>query len=897
MSKTMKHKGLRRLPVIVALALFPLISVCAGWAYAGPSPEVLRAQLKNGLRVVIIKDDLAPVVTTEMNYLVGSNESPDGFPGTAHAQEHMMFRGSPGLSADQLSDLVSAMGGRFNADTQQTVTQYFFTVPADDLDIALRIEAIRMSGVLDSQQLWEEERGAIEQEVAQDLSNPLYVFYSTLLSKVFPGTPYAHDALGTRPSFNKTTGEMLKAFHEDWYGPNNAILVITGSVDPKKALGQVERFFGGIPSRKTPPRPGVSLRPMKPDTINLETDLSYGVAILAYRLPGLKSPDFAAAQILTDVLDSQRAALYALVPEGKALSADFNMTMLPEAGLGYATAAFPKGADGRQLVPVIKEIIGSYIKNGFPAELVDAAKRRETADAEYQMNSISELASLWSQALAVEGRNSPQEDIDAIRKVSVADVNRVAKEYLDNDTAIVAILTPKPSGKAVASRGFGRKESLASKKMTGAPLPKWAAKVKALPPVPVFRRKPSVTVLPNGLRLIVQPEKISNTVSVYGRVKNNADLETPSGKEGVALVLDGLFSYGTTTLDRLAFQKALDDIAADESAGTSFSVRVLSDKFDRGVELLADNLLRPALPEKAFKVVREEISGALAGKLQSPSYLAGIALRSALYPKGDPTLRQPTPETVSNLSPGDVRSYYGKVFRPDMTTIVVIGNVSTDEAKAVIGKYFGDWKSAGPKPETELPAVPANRPSSVSVPDASRVQSEVTLAETLGLNRKDPGYYTLQVGVHVLAGGFYSTRLYKDLREKTGLVYTVDAVLEAGKTRSLFAIEYACDPDNVQKARAIVERDLKEMQAGAVTAAELHRAKSLLIRQVSLSESSTDVIASMLLDLALKDLPLDEPARAAKDYRKITARQVKAAFSKWIRPGDFAEVILAPPAK
>jgi zinc protease len=894
MREKKKRTGVIKLSLLVFFAGCLFSGMCGGYAYGGPSPEVLRATLKNGLRVVILKNDLAPVVTTEMNYIVGSDESPEGFPGTAHAQEHMMFRGSPGLSADQLSDLVAAMGGHFNADTQQTVTQYFFTVPSDDLDIALRIEAIRMAGVLDSQQLWEEERGAIEQEVAQDFSNPLYVFYSTLLSKIFAGTPYAHDALGTRPSFGKTTGKMLQSFHEAWYGPNNAVLVITGGVEPQKVLEQVRKIFADIPARPTPPRPQVHPQPLKPDTIKLETDLSYGVVVVAYRLPGFKSPDFAAAQILADVLDSQRADLYALVPGGKALSADFNLTMLPEAGLGYATAAFPQGTNGAQLVPVIKKIIEDYLKNGFPADLVEAAKRREIADAEFQMNSISELAALWSQAIAVEGRNSPEDDIDAIRKVTLSEVNKAAKEYLVNDTAIVAILTPKPSGKAVASQGFGRKETLAPRKMTGAPLPKWAAKVTALPPVPVSGIKPAVSTLPNGLRLIVQPEKISKTVSVYGRIKHNADLETLPGKEGVGLVLDSLFSYGTTTLDRLAFQKALDDIAADESAGTSFSVRVLSDKFERGVELLADNLLRPAFPEDSFKVVRQEIAGAVAGKLQSPSYLSSIALRSALYPKGDPTLRQATPETVSKLSLDDVRAYYRKVFRPDVTTIVVIGDVSVDRAKEIISKQFGDWKASGPKPETDLPPVPANKPSSVAVPDASRVQAEVTLAQTLGLTRKDPAYYTLQVGVHVLAGGFYSTRLYKDLREKTGLVYAVEAVVEGGKTRSLFAVEYACDPDNVSKARAIIERDLKDMQTKPVTASELHRAKSLLIRQVSLSEASTDRIASILLDLALKDLPLDEPVSAASHYREGTAKEVKAAFAKWIRPRDFVEVTLGP---
>jgi zinc protease len=885
------------LPLVVVFLSLLIQFSGAQRSSAGPAPEVLRETLRNGLRVVIIRNDLAPIVTTQMNYLVGSAESPDGFPGMAHAQEHMMFRGSPGLSADQLSDLIAAMGGHFNADTQQTVTQYLLTVPSEDLDIALRIEAIRMAGVLDSQRLWEEERGALKQEVARDLSNPLYVFYSTLLSRVFAGTPYSHDALGTRSSFQKTTGGMLRAFHRKWYGPNNAVLVISGSVDPKQALEIAKKMFEEIPSRKTPPKAVIRLQPLKPDTMNFETDLSYGMAVVAYRLPGYHSPDFAAAQILADLLDSQRADLYALVPRGKALATSFEVIMLPEAALGYATASFPQGQDGSELPQVIKKIIGDYIRDGFPAELVEAAKRREVAQAEFQMNSVSELAALWSHAVAVEGRNSPEDDIEAIRKVTVSDVNRVAREYLDNDTAIAAVLIPTPSGKAVPAEGFGRKETLKPKKAKGATLPKWARKASSLPMVPVSRMKPAVTILPNGLKLIVQPATISNTVSVYGRVKCNPDLQTPVGKEGVSLVLDELFSYGTSSLDRLAFQKALDDIAADESAGTSFSLRVLSDRIERGLQLLSDNMLHPAFPEDAFSVVRQQLSGELVGKLKSPSYLFEMALRSGLYPKGDPSLREATPETVSSLSLNDVRSYYKKVFRPDMTTIVMLGNITEGAAREMVEKYFGGWKAEGPKPETDLPSVPANSRVSFEVPNAAMQQVEVTMAETLGVRRTDPDYYTLQVGLHILSGGFYATRLYRDLREKSGLVYAVDAGLDAGKTRSLFFVEYASDPKNVSKARSIIVNNLKDMLARTVTDKELLRAKALLIHEVPLSEASTENIASLLLDLSLEELPLDEPVRAAKNYREATAEAVRAAFARWIRPEGFVQVTLGPSPK
>ncbi|HWH69505.1 MAG TPA: pitrilysin family protein, partial [Candidatus Sulfotelmatobacter sp.] len=215
----------------------------------------LRATLTNGLQVIIVQNTLAPVVTAMINYRVGSDETPAGFPGTAHALEHMMFRGSPGLSAGQLAEISAILGGDSNADTQQAVTQYFFTVPAQDLEPALRIEAIRMRGILEDPKLWDQERGAIEQEVAQDLSNPQYLFAMQLLEILFKGTPYEHDPLGTRPSFDKTTTAMLREFHQRWYGPNNAILVIAGDVQPSQTLEQVKQVFGEIPSRALPARP------------------------------------------------------------------------------------------------------------------------------------------------------------------------------------------------------------------------------------------------------------------------------------------------------------------------------------------------------------------------------------------------------------------------------------------------------------------------------------------------------------------------------------------------------------------------------------------------------------------------------------------------------------------
>jgi zinc protease len=857
-------------------------------------PDILRATLTNGLQVIIVRNTLAPVVTTMVNYRVGSDEAPAGFPGTAHATEHMMFRGSPGLSADQLAAISAAFGGDDNADTQHAVTQYFFTTPAENLEVALRVEATRMRDLLPDESLWEKERGAIEQEVAQDLSNPEYVFYEQLLAAVFKGSPYEHSPLGTRPSFDKTTGAMLRKFHNIWYVPNNAILVIVGNVEPQKVLEQVKQVFGGIPAAQLPTRPEFNFGTVKPDTLKLDTDLPYGLTAITFRFPGADSPDFAAAQILSDALSSQRGKIYGLVPEGKALSVEFDYETLPKSGLGYVIAGFPAGGDSTNLLNHVKEILLAEITNGVSADLVEAAKRREIISAELQKNSVSGLASAWSTAVAVEGRNSPDDDINLFRAVSADDVNRVAKKYLDFDHAISAILTPTPSDKPISSKSFGGGESLVSTKNANVTLPSWAKKITEQLPVPATTLNPFVTNLPNGIKLIVQPETISDTVSVFGRVKNNAKVQMPAGQDGVDQALDKLFSYGTKSLDRLAFQKALDDIGANESAGVDFSLQVLPDQFERGVQLLADNELSPALPGDDFKIIQEQLAAAVAGEIKSPGHIASHALTVALFPKNDPARRETIPDSVKSLTIQDVQHYYQSAFRPDLTTIVVIGHVAPENAVAVISKHFGNWRADGEKPNTLFPSAPMNSVSVTHVPDASRVQDKITLAETLQLTRTNEDYYALQLGNHVLGGGFYATRLYRDLREKSGLVYFVDSSFTVGLTRGVYQVEYACDPPNVSKARAVILRDLKDMQAKKVTAQELHQAKLMLLRDIPLAESSVDYIANGWLAYSALGLPLDERVHAGRIYVKLDAQDVQSAFAKWLRPDDLVQVTQGP---
>jgi zinc protease len=880
---------------LASLITFLSLTLPTAWA-ADPAPAqgVLRATLKNGLRVVIVRNTLAPVVTTEMNYLVGSNEAPAGFPGTAHALEHMMFRGNPGLSKDQLAEIAAAMGGDFNADTTQTVTQYFFTVPAEDLGVALHIDALRMQGLDSTDKEWGDERGAIEQEVSRDLSSPQYVFYAQLLDTLFAGTPYAHDALGTRPSFDKTSATMLKGFYSRWYAPNNAILVIVGDVDLQATLAQVQDLYGNIATKQLPARPAVQLQPVTPKHLDLPTDLPYGLALISYRMPSLTDKGFAASQVLSDVLASRRGSLYALVPEGKALYAGFESSGFAQAGLGYALGVFPKGGDSKALLQEMHDTLAGVLKQGVPAELVEASKRQEVAQLEFEKNSVSGLANVWSEALAFQGLQSPDDMAQAFRAVTVADVDRVARLYLDDQHAITAVLTPQASGKPVSGKGFGGAESFASSPDKPVVLPDWAAKALAKLDVPASTVNPVVTTLPNGLKLMVQAESVSDTVSVYGRIANRAVLQEPKDKDGVGDVLDGLFEYGSVSLDRLAYQKALDDIAAQESAGTEFSVEASSQNFERAVQLLADNELHPALPAQAFKVVQSQTARYLAGRQDSPDYLFGRAFNKSLVPAGDPTLREATPGSVSGLTLDDVKGYYAAAFRPDLTSIVVIGKVTPEEARRVVEKYFGAWVAKGPKPQIDLPAIPVNPPSQAVVPDQTSVQDEVVLMQGLGSDLFNPQRYALEIGNQVLGGGFYASRLSRDLREKAGLVYTVNSMFQWGRSRAFYQVSYGCDPDKVSKARRLVMNDLDSMQSAPISVAELAQAQATLLRRIPLRAASVDAVAGNLLKYSLNGQPLDEDIVAARHYVQVTPADVQAAFKQWLKPASMVEVVKGP---
>ncbi len=793
-----------------------------------------------------------------------------------------------------------ALGGDFNAETSEMTTHFQFTVPAADLDSVLRIESDRMHGVLDLQSQWQNERGAIEQEVARDEAQPGSDFFSDASALAYKGTVYEHPGVGTKAAFDALTGPRLKAFWDRWYAPNNAVLVIAGDVDPAATLASVRAHFEAIPEKKIPEHQSAQFQPLKRTVIRRGTTLAYPLAAIGFRMPGLQDADFLASFVLQGVLGADRGALHELGDDGLALDGEWtSMPYVKEAQLGFAVAALSPGSDPDAMVKKLESIMTNYRDHGVPRELFDSTKRRLIADQELSRNSITSLASDWADTIAVDREPSIAYEQELIGRVTLADVNRVAKRYLDVNHAVIGALTPSAGASqsaAPAPAGLGRENPL-GKEPTVTHLPDWGNALVHDVAVPNTGLAPVQSKLANGITLIVQPETISDTVFVYGTVKTAPQLEEPLGQDGVARVVEGVYPYGTLSQDRESFQRSLDAIDTSINGGSSFGMQTTTRSFDRGVTLLAQNELQPRLDQDIFDVVKRRAVDQLQTELNSTHSVAVQQAALKLLPFNDPELRRPTVASVQGLSLEEAKAYYAKTMRPDLTTIVVVGNVTSAQARASIERAFGGWHAVGPTPVVDLPPVPLNPPGDVKIPLPSIHQDYVTLEELVLVPRSSPQYYPLLLGNTVLGGGSLGpeqSRLFRDIRQNAGLVYSIDSQFVSSGSRSHFLVEFACAQGNEPRIESMIDDELTQLRKEPIGDFELGLMKASVVRRVVLGDASASDIGETLLSDAVNGLPLDQTHIDAQHLLATDAHAIQAAFAANIHPENFVRTIEGP---
>jgi zinc protease len=879
----------------IALCLTLVLPPAAPAAVPATKPDsVVDTVLTNGLHVIIAPDRLAPVVVTYIRYDAGSDEGT--LSGQAHAVEHMMFRGTSDVSASQFNDIVARTGGVYNASTSNEATDYYFIVPSRFLGVVLHLEADRMRKASFKESDWSTERGAIEQEVRAHESSPTFSFTQQMRDALYGNTPYARDALGTVTSFDAMNAGELRAFYNEWYHPNNATLVVAGDVDPASALAIVKAQFGPIPQKPLPARPKISLPPLPATPVVASAYLAAGATGFTVRFPDIASPDYAASRIAISVLDDPRGKLADLNASGKLQGAAASSSTSSDASFATVQASLKQGEDPAKVASLLDETIARILKDGVPADAVAAAKRSISASQAYQLTSIPNVASAWASASSL-GLKSPNALLARFEAVTPADVNRVLHKYFSADRLAFTLTPSKQAPKRTIDLGGG--EHVAYTGREHQPLPAWAAAAFRKPLTPPRIADAHFYDLPNGLRLVVSDVKIAPVVVLSGYVKSNELLHAPTDKQGVAEATGAMMSWGSTTLDRKAFAAALQAIPASVRVGVYFDLQSRAKDFDRALALLAQEMLHPALPESTLALIKKNSVPVLSEQQKRAPWLALLATDAALYPAGDPFHNHMTAESLQNVSMTDVHAWYAKTFRPDLTTIAVVGDLKPAYVRAEIAKYFGNWRAHGAKPTFIYPHLKLNGPVQASFPSPTAAQQSVTMTELLGLVETNPEAPALQLADTMLTGEGMASILTHDLRTKHGYVYYVGSSLNVGKQRSTYTFDFSADPKNAKAATDALLADLRNLQTTLVSADDLARAKTTILARSALSLDNFGGLASALRDAASAPKSTltttnSQNENAWARLLDVTPTELRAAFAKWVRVNDFAHISVVP---
>ena len=888
---------------------------------AARAAAVVIRTLANGLQVVVVEDRAAAVVQTAMWYRFGSLAETPGKTGLAHGLEHMMFRGTRAVSGGGLDDIAARLGAVVNAATAEDYTHFYTILPADKVDLAIRLEADRMRGLTLSQTDWKLEKGAVLAEYDGDWSQPLFELSERVRARIYAGSPYAHDPLGARADVVASKAADLRRYYDRWYRPNNATLVVTGDVTPDTVFASAQRWFGPIratalpsppmpnpratPSPSAPAPSSVSPAATPPITpapamappaaaIAIAREYPYAVVDVAYRIPGDLDPDAAATQVFATMIDNERSSFYrALVlPKlvlGYSASAD---TALHE-GVMHVQLFVTPGVRPQTAQRAFETAMAAVRKHGVDPGLLQAAKIGFARQAIYARDAIDGLGDRYGYAYGVE-RHDPSVDDAQVAMLDVPALDAAVATYFAAPQAI-GVLTPRLAKRGTTSAGAaerGVSDDFSNRAPTGRiVLARWVRASLAEPSHVASRVAPASYRLANGLRLLVQPVHANPTVFVSGSIALSPAFDPPQ-QTGLGGLASSLVSYGSAHYDFDAQRKLADTLGADVQLGAGFGAHGLARDLDRLLDLTADGVRRPLFPARYVALVKAQELASLSQRDASPDYRADRAFSELLYAPGDPALRQESQRSVRAIDVRALHRYALRYFRPDRTQIVIAGDVDPRAARDAVERAFGGWANDGPQPHPLVPALRPTRDVTRVIP-ALRTTVSVRMGQR-AIARTNPDFYAYNLLDDVLgAGGGFDTRLMHEIRERRGLVYAISSLLSASRERGVFEIDFNAAPKDATTAAALARAQVLRLTREPVGAGELARAKQKLVAGTLVGEQSTSTIVARLENIASNRLPPDYYATMAQRYTRITAAQLLTVARRYLRSA-FATVYEGP---
>lgn len=872
---------------------------------------VRKTVLDNGLTVLTKEVHTAPVVSVQVWYRVGSRNEPAGVNGISHQLEHLLFKGTTDRPI-QFGRLFSALGSQFNAFTSYDETAYFGTVGRDKLEALLALEADRMQNSLNGPEQLASEKRVVISELQGYENGPGYRLSRAVMRAAFPDRAYGLPVGGTKADVEKFTVDQVQSYYQTYYSPDNATLVIAGDFATDTVLKSIEQTFGKVPKRaKTAPTPTQAAathetpaqKPTAKTPIVLKQPGSAAILELVYPLPNVNDPDVPAIDVMDAILTGGRSSrLYqALVESGLASSVGAYAAELIEPGWYEISATAAPGQEVSKINSVLQQTLANLQQGAVSSEELNRAKTQMQAAFVLGNQDITSQASqlAYNQTVAGDYRYSDRY-LSAIAKVSAADVQRVAKTYLNPAKQTVGFFEPTlADGKPGSSAGSGRTVENFS---PGAPVDP-AEVAKYLPPATskttsTTQPLPEQFTLANGLRVLLLPDHSSPTINLSGQIDAGTAFDT-NQKSGTASLTAANIMNGTKTKNALTLAKALEDRGVSLSfgasrEGASVSGNALSADLPILMQTLADVLQNAAFPAEQLQLSRQRNLTALKLELDDPGRLARRVFQQTIYPENHPFHSFPTEDSLKSITRADLVRFYQQHYRPDTTVLALVGDFDSAKVRSLFEQSLGRWRSTGKRPVLNFPTV--------SLPKASARKSEVIpgKAEAVtfigygGISRKDPRFYTALILNEILGGSTLSSRLGNEVRDRQGLTYGIYSAFQAGIHPGPFLISMQTAPSDAQKAVASTLALLKQLREQGVTAAELSSAKRSITNSYPVDLANPGDLADVILSNAVYGLGREEIRSFPKRIEAVSLAQMQQAIQELIHPENLVIVTAGP---
>lgn len=847
--------------------------------------------LSNDLKVLLVENHIAPVATLLVVYRVGSRNEAVGYTGATHFLEHMLFKGSPKFNKQNgnlVAQVLQKEGAHFNATTWLDRTTYFEMLPSDKLELAMEIESDRMRNAFIADEERQSEMTVVRNELERHESEPHSIMWTNLFANAFIAHPYHHPTIGWHSDVEGMPTERLKQFYDEFYYPNNATLVIVGDIEIEQILTQVNEYFGPIERSPHPiPQMYTSEFPQEGERrFTIRRPGQLGIVNMGFHVPPLEHKDSYALDMLQDILaDGVTSRLYqALVEEHLALHTDAFNVQLRDPGLFTISAQITSDAQHKEVEAVIWKVLDEIKQT--PPSIKELNKFRNQIKAEfcYGRHGSYQLANTLAEFEAMADWRYLVTYLDYLEKVTIEDVQRVAKKYLDKDNVTIGYFIPEESNKVELNERHSEVCELNPTK----------AEVKSLEDL--TQSQVQRFELSNGVVLLVQENHLDNTVAIRGSFKGGMIFD-PADKPGVASLTAMMMNKGTQKYNKLELADQLAEIGSNVFFNCSleagaFGCRTLSENLDQSFDLMFEQFKYPTFPPEELEKLKKRHIDRLKQRLDSTDDMAAEKVYQYLYPEHHPHYHYSTDYLIAateRIKLEDIQKFHQEHYGLKNMIIAVVGDVDTED---IIERFETGLKELNPENAAQIiiPEIALNdRSERLLKTVKGKANMSIIMGHQTSLKRASDDYFAAVLANHPLGRSSISSRLGLKVRDELGLTYGIFSYFsQVSLGAGTWIISVSTHPENIDKtidaSLEVVGQYLKE----GISEKELADSKSAMIGSYLVGLGTNPDIARRLISIEYHQLGLDYIHQRAEQINQVTQADVNVAMNKYLHPDKLA---------